>query len=144
MKYYFNKSNSNQDRALDTIGDAFNAFFKPIFYDEKLDSMKTDIKETDKSYELEVELPGFSKEDISISLEEQYLTISAEKTEKQEDESDKHRYLRKERSVSCSRSFYIGDVKEDSVKASYTNGVLEVSLPKLEPEPPQKRSIAIE
>ena len=70
------------------IDDAFDALFRPLFYDEKLDAMKTDIKETPTAYELEVEMPGFEKEDINISVENGYMTISAEKKEKAEDKGE--------------------------------------------------------
>lgn len=141
MKNYIFKT--NYEHPLDAVNDAFESLIKPIFYDEKLDSMKTDIKETDNGYELEVEMPGFDKADINISLENEYLTISAEKKQDSEEESKK-RYLRKERSISCSRSYYVGDVKETDIKASYDNGVLRVILPKAQPEAPQKHSISIE
>ncbi len=141
MKNYLSKTNGSNP--MDIFSDAFDSFLKPLFYDEKFDSMKTDIKESESGYELEVEMPGFEKEDISLSIESGYLTISAQKKDKKESD-DKQRYLRKERSVSCQRSYYIGDIKEDSVKARYCNGVLEVTLPKQEPEKPQKRTISIE
>ncbi len=130
-------------RANDNAVDFFDNFFKPLFYDEKFDSMKTDIKETDNGYELEVEMPGFEKGDINISLENEYLTVSAEKQARDEDKSN-DRYVRKERSVSCARSFYVGDVAERDVKASYNNGVLKLTLPKEQENKPAKHTIAIE
>lgn len=142
MKNYLQRGNNSHP--LDFFGDAFDNFFKPIFYDEKFDSMKTDIKDNGDSYQLEVEMPGFEKEDINISLEDGYLTVSAQKQEKEEEGDKERRYLRKERSVSCQRSFYVGDVKEDAVKAKYCNGVLELCMPKNEPEKPQKRNISID
>ena len=127
------------------IDDAFDALFRPLFYDEKLDAMKTDIKETPTAYELEVEMPGFEKEDINISVENGYMTISAEKKEQAEDKGEGHRYVRKERSVSCQRSYYIGDTEEDTIKAKYDKGVLSVTVPKKEEKKPEgKRSIAID
>ena len=62
--------------------DPFNDFFRPIFYDEKFDSMRTDIRESDQSYELDIELPGFDKSEISVSLENGYLTVGAKKEER--------------------------------------------------------------
>ena len=123
MKNYLINYRNNP---VDFIDDAFDALFRPLFYDEKLDAMKTDIKETPTAYELEVEMPGFEKEDINISVEG-------------------HRYVRKERSVSCQRSYYIGDTEEDTIKAKYDKGVLSVTVPKKEEKKPEgKRSIAID
>ena len=85
------------------------------------------------------------KEDINISVENGYMTISAEKKEKAEDKGEGHRYVRKERSVSCQRSYYIGDTEEDTIKAKYDKGVLSVTVPKKEEKKPEgKRSIAID
>lgn len=81
MKNYITRYNNNHP--LDFFGDAFDDFFRPLFYDEKLDSMKTDIKETATAYELDVEMPGFDKEDINIDVENGYMTIRAEKKEKE-------------------------------------------------------------
>ncbi len=137
MKTYLQRRNS------DDLFDAFNDFFKPMFYDEHLDSMKTDIRETDKEYLLDIELPGFKKEEIKVSLEDGYLTVSAERKEEKSQEGV--RFLRKECSVSCQRSYYVGeDVEEASVKGRYENGVLELTLPKLPPKKPVAKTIAIE
>lgn len=138
MKNYLTKTND-----FDNAVGFFDNFFKPLFYDEKFDSMKTDIKETENGYELEVEMPGFEKGDINISLENDYLTISAEK-KANEEEDGKNRYVRKERSVSCSRSYYVGDISENDVKACYNNGLLKVSLPKEQEEKPSKHTIDID
>ena len=136
---------SHRNYPLDFFDDAFDSFFRPVFYDEKFDAMKTDIKETPNSYEMEIEMPGFDKEDISVSVENGYMTIGAEKKEKEEDKNEAHRYVRKERSVSCQRSYYIGDTEESTIKARYDKGVLYVSVPKKEEKKPEgKRSIAID
>ena len=116
MKNYltnYNRSNS----PFDFIDSAFDDLFRPLFYDEKLDAMKTDIRETKDAYILDVEMPGFEKSEISMDVENGYLTIRAEKSEKDEEDKKEHRYVRKERSVSCQRSYYIGDADEDSIKA---------------------------
>lgn len=144
MKNYITNYNRN-NRALDFFDNAFDDFFRPLFYDEKLDSMKTDIKETANSYILDVEMPGYEKEDISLDLENGYLTIRAEKKEKEESGKEEHRYVRKERSVSCQRSYYVGEIEEDTIKAKYDKGVLTVTLPKKEEKKPEaKRNITIE
>ena len=144
MKNYltnYNRSNS----PFDFIDSAFDDLFRPLFYDEKLDAMKTDIRETKDAYILDVEMPGFEKSEISMDVENGYLTIRAEKSEKDEEDKKEHRYVRKERSVSCQRSYYIGDADEDSIKAKYDKGVLTVTLPKKEEEKPApKKSIAID
>ena len=145
MKNYLTRYNNSNNNPLDFFGDAFDDFFRPLFYDEKFDSMKTDIKETANAYELDVEMPGFDKEDISIDVDNGYMTIRAEKKEKEESGKEEHRYVRKERSVSCQRSYYIGDTEESDIKAKYDKGILTVTLPKKEEKKLEgKKTIAIE
>lgn len=94
--------------------------------------MRTDVRETENSYELDVDLPGFKKEEIQVELEDGYLTISASKgMEKKEDEKNS-KYIRQERySGSCSRSFYVGDnVTEQDIAAKFEDGILKLSIPK--------------
>lgn len=114
----------------DLIDDAFDSFFRPFYVDSESSFMKTDIKETDKDYVLDVEMPGFDKKDINLKFESGYITISAKKDQSEENS----RYIRRERAVSCSRSYYMGDVDETQIKAKYENGVLSVSVPKDKPE----------
>lgn len=143
MKNYLTRCNNSHP--LDFFGDAFDDFFRPLFYDEKLDAMKTDIKETKDAYIMDVEMPGFEKQDISLELENGYLTIRAEKSEKNAKEEEEHRYVRKERSVSCQRSYYVGEAEEGDIKAKYVNGILSVTIPKKEEKKPEsKKNIAIE
>ena len=93
--------------------------------------MKTDVHETEDSYELAIDLPGFKKEEINVDLKDGYLTISAEKGLDKDEQDRKGRFIRQERwSGACSRSFYVGDVKPEDVKARYEHGVLSLSLPK--------------
>ncbi len=135
-------SRRNNDLGFNFFEDAFDDFFKPVFYGVKDCAMKTDIKETEKGYELSVDMPGYDKNDISLSLDNGYLKIQAQKQEKDEDEKS---FIRRERSFSCSRSYYVGDaVTEEDVKAKYNNGTLELFVPKKEKQIPQKRNIAIE
>ena len=96
--------------------------------------MQTDIRETKDGYELDVDLPGYDKKDISLELKDGYLTIRANRNEEKEDKG--HHYLRKERFTgSCSRSFYVGEnVKETDVHAKFDNGILKLSFPKEEPK----------
>ncbi len=139
MKTYLQKRNSGD------VFDVFEDFFKPMFYDEQLDSMRTDIKETDKDYQLSIEMPGFKKDEIKVALENGYLTVSAEKNEQQEEGGENAKYLRKECRVSCQRSYYVGDqVQEEAVKAKYENGMLLLTVPKEEPKKLAAKSIAIE
>ena len=111
--------------------------------------MKTDIKETDKGYELAVDLPGFTKDEVQATLDNGYLTISAEKgLDKDEKEKESGRYIRKERYAgACSRSFYVGeDVSEEDIKAEFKHGLLTLFVPKKEAKSAveQKKTIAIE
>ena len=122
--------------------DAFDDFFRPVFFKKNTEVMKTDIKELADSYEMDIEMPGFSKENIDLSLENGYLTVSACSNEKQE--SEDHKYLRRERSCSYKRSYYIGDYKKADVKAGYENGILKITLPKKQPEKAEDNKIYIE
>lgn len=112
--------------------DLFDDVFQDAFFgrgENKI--MKTDVKEHDDSYELIIDLPGFEKENINISMEDDYLTIHA-KTDSKKEEQEKGKYVRKERySGEFSRSYYVGDdVTDENIKASFKNGVLNVILPK--------------
>lgn len=120
----------------------------PLYGKHARNLMKTDIRETDdaKAYRLAVDLPGFKKDEISLDLRDGYLTISAEKGLDQDKESKKGRVLRQERYTgSCSRSFYVGDVKSEEIKAKYESGVLTVLVPKEDvKKSPVGTAIAIE
>ena len=110
--------------------------------------MKTDVKEHEGGYEVDIDLPGFKKEDISISLENGYLTVSAAKGLDKEEKDKKGKLIRQERYAgSLTRSFYVGEqITEEDIKAKYENGVLSFTVPKKE-EPkklPERKTIAIE
>ena len=141
----------------------FDDFFGFPFYDDKADKkvetklygrhaqnlMKTDIKETDAGYELEIDLPGFTKDEVSAELNNGYLTVSAAKgLDQDEQEKDTGRYIRRERYAgSCQRSFYVGDdVTEEDIKGEFKHGILKLFVPKKEAKPAveQKKYIAIE
>ncbi len=145
----------------ESLFDEFMDFFP--FYDEKdmkklekklygrhaRNIMKTDIKETDNSYELEMDLPGFKKDEIQLSLENGYLTVSAVKgLDKDETEKKTGKYIRRERYAgACERSFYVGeDVTEEDIKAEFKHGILKLCIPKKEPakQIEDKKYIAIE
>ena len=121
----------------------FDNIFFPYEHKES-NMMKTDIKENENDYELQVEVPGVNKENISIDYENGYVTIAA-KTNKSKDEKDKEgNYIRRERySGSYSRSYYVGKVDRESIKAKLDNGVLSIIVPKAKAEE-QKKAIAIE
>ena len=97
-------------------------------------SMKTDIRETETTYELDVAVPGYKKEDVKLTLKDGYLTISATTSNNVDETDDNGKYIRRERSFgSCSRSFYVGeDVTKDDIKAKLTDGILNVIIPKKE------------
>ena len=109
--------------------------------------MKTDVKELDDSYEVDVDLPGFKKDEIHLELNNGYLTISTEKSVEKDNEGKKGKMLRQERySGVMQRSFFVGEhLTEEDIKASYDNGVLHVIIPKKEaPKAPEKKTILIE
>ena len=111
--------------------------------------MKTDIKEMKDGYELEIDLPGFKKDEITVSLEDGNLTISAAKGLDQEEQEKKTgRYIRRERYAgACERSFYVGeDLNVDDIKAEFKHGILKLFVPKKEEKPAveEKKYISIE
>ena len=100
--------------------------------------MKTDIKETDDNYELIVDLPGFKKDEIKVSLEDGYLTIEAAKgLDEDEQEKKTGKYIRKERYAgACQRSFYVGDnLTQEDIKGEFKHGILTLNVPKKEAKP---------
>ena len=94
--------------------------------------LRTDVKETEGAYELFINLPGFKKDDVKVQLKDGYLSISAETSEEQEEQNQEGEFIRRERyRGSCSRSFYNGDeILEDSIRAKFEEGVLQIELPK--------------
>ena len=122
--------------------DVFVDFFAPTFLGRQVREMKTDVRESDKDYELSIDMPGFDKKDITVSLKDGYLTVKANRQEKEE---NKGNYLRQERSVSCSRSYFVGDgVTETDVKAKYDNGTLTLIVPKIKEKEIPSGNIEIE
>ena len=116
--------------------DLFDDFFKGDFFPKKENLMKTDIKETKDNYLIEMDLPGYDKDNINLSLKDGYLSISA-KVEKEENENEEEKYVRKERFYGeCSRSFYVGDnLTEEDISAEFKNGILKITVPKKEEKP---------
>ena len=120
----------------------------PLYGKNAKRMMKTDIRETESSYELDVDLPGFKKDEIKASLENGYLTISAAKGLDKDEKDKDGKYIRQERYAGAmSRSFYVGDeVTQEDIKAKYEDGILKLSIPKKEKKPAveQDNHIAIE
>ena len=109
--------------------------------------MKTDIREHDRGYELDVDLPGFKKDEIKVELENGYLTISAAKGLDKDEQDKQGKYIRRERYAGAmQRSFYVGDaVTEEDVKAKFEDGILRLSIPKKDAKAVEtKKTIAIE
>ena len=109
--------------------------------------MKTDVKETDTGYEVDIDLPGFKKDEINAQLDNGYLTISADKALDKDEKDKKGKYIRKERYAGAmSRSFYVGEgITQEDIKAKYEDGILRLSVPKKEAKAVEnKKYIAIE
>ena len=108
--------------------------------------MKTDVKETDKGYEVAIDLPGFKKDEVTIQLKDGYLNISAAKGLDKDEKDKKDKYIRKERYAgSMSRSFYVGDISENDIHAKYEDGILTLDIPKEDTKAVEsKHYIAIE
>ena len=93
--------------------------------------MSTDVRETDKGYMVDIDMPGFKKDDISLDLQNGYLTITANRSEDLDEKDNEGRYIRQERCTgSCARSFYVGDaVKKEDIHAKFEDGILHIVLP---------------
>ena len=136
--------------------DFMNDFAFPSFpdVDKKLygkhakNIMKTDVKENDHAYEIDIDLPGFKKDEIKMQLQDGYLTVSAEKGLDKDEKTKEGKYIRRERYAgSMSRSFFVGDqITEDDIHPKYENGILTFSVPKKEQKAIEDRKhyIAIE
>lgn len=114
-------------------------------FDSMSGLMRTDVIEKENAYQLEAELPGFNKEDISIDLKNDTLTISASHNENNDEKDSDGKYIRRERrSSSYQRSFHVEGLKPEDIIAQYRNGVLTVNLPKKEAIPEKEEAIKIE
>ena len=139
-------------------GNLFDDFFddsfgmmnarNPLYGKHARNLMKTDIKETDSGFELEMDLPGFKKDEIKVSLDNGYMTVSAAKgLDKDEQEKKSGKYIRRERYAgACERSFYVGEnVTEADIKGEFKHGILKLLVPKKDkPAVEEKKYIAIE
>ena len=122
-------------------------FKDPFFTEHENKIMRTDIREKDNKYLIDIDLPGYEKDNIKISVEDGYLTVQAT-IDSNEEEKEKGKFVRRERYMgSCSRSFYVGeDVKSEDIKASFKKGILKLEVPKMDKkkELPDKKYIEIE
>ena len=119
----------------------------PLYGKNAKNLMKTDVRETDNTYELDIDLPGFKKDEVQLDLKDGYLTISAAKGLDKDQEDKKGKYIRQERYAgACSRSFFVGEgIEPRDVSAKFEDGILRVSLPKqVKKELPRNSAIAIE
>ena len=119
----------------------------PLYGKNAKNLMKTDVRETDNTYELDVDLPGFKKDEVQLDLKDGYLSISAAKGLDKDQEDKKGKYIRQERYAgACSRSFFVGEeIEPRDVSAKFEDGILRVSLPKrVKKELPRNSTIAIE
>lgn len=131
----------------DLFDDWMDFPFEKLLLNHEKNMMKTDIQEIDNGYEMDIDLPGFKKEDIHAQLTNGYLTISASKNLDKEEKDNNGRYIRHERyGGSMSRSFYVGDgVKETDIHAKFEDGILKLTIPKMDKkEIEQNNYIAIE
>ena len=117
----------------------------PLYGKHAKNLMKTDVRETEDTYEVDVDLPGFKKDEINVDLKDGYLTISAAKGLDKDEKDKKGRYIRQERYAgACSRSFYVGEIEPEDVSAKYEDGILKLSMPKqAKQELPKRTTIAI-
>ena len=131
--------------------DLFDSFFKDFARPSKnvvryttpnTNVMRTDIRETEGSYELDIDLPGYKKEDVTAELKDGYLTVSAKTSASKEEKTENGKYIRKERySGSCSRSFYVGEqIEQQDIKAKFEDGILKVTVPKKDAKPAEEEN----
>ena len=119
----------------------------PLYGKHAKNLMKTDVRETESTYELDVDLPGFTKDEVNVELKNGYLTIQAAKGLDKDQSDKKGKYIRQERYAgACSRTFYVGEgVEPEDVTAKFENGILQLSIPKSAPKQlPKTTAIAIE
>ena len=130
------------------FGENFMGSHNPLFGRREHNMMKTDIKEKDGNYILDMDLPGCKKEDVALKLENGYLTVAANREVDEDKKDDNGNYIRQERySGSCQRSFYVGeDVTQEDIKGEYKHGILKLFVPKKEAKPvvEEKKHITIE
>ena len=117
--------------------DSFDRTFfggrNPLYGKREKNLMKTDVREVENHYEVDIGLPGFKKDEVNVELQDGYLTVSASKGLDKDQKDKEGRYIRQERySGTCSRTFYVGDLKKEDISAKYEDGILRLTLPKAE------------
>ncbi len=125
----------------------FNRMMRPLYGKHAQNMMKTDVRETDNSYELDIDLPGFKKDEISVQLDNGYLSISASKGLDKDEENKNGKYIRRERYAgSMNRTFYVGSqLTQQDIQAKFEDGILKISVPKKDVQQiEQNKYIAIE
>lgn len=134
--------------ATDVFDDMFRTPFGMNNTFTGMKSMNSDIKELDDGYQIDMELPGYGKDDVQAELKDGYMTITAKRAENKDEKDENGKYIRRERySGSCQRSFYVGDaVIEEDIKAKFKDGILTIQIPKKEqlPQKDEKKFITIE
>lgn len=133
--------------------DLFDEMFRDPFFGRTYDNadtqiMKTDVQENDQAYVIDMELPGYAKEDVKAELKDGYLTITASKNQNNDQKDENGRYIRRERYTgTCKRTFYVGEsVSQEDIKAGFKDGILRLAIPKkeLQPGKDQPKLITIE
>ena len=135
------------DRRIDRYLNGRHGVNRELYGKKARNMMKTDVRETDNSYELDIDLPGFKKDEINVQLDNGYLSISAAKGLDKDEEKKNSKYIRRERYAGAmSRTFYVGDnLTQQDIKAKFENGILKISVPKKDVQQvAQNNHIAIE
>lgn len=131
----------------DDFDKEFNRMMRPLYGKHAQNMMKTDVRETDNSYELDIDLPGFKKDEIKVELDNGYLSISAAKGLDKNEENKDGKYIRRERYAGAmNRTFYVGDnLTQQDIQAKFEDGILKISVPKKDVQQiEQNKYIAIE
>ena len=131
----------------DDFDKEFNRMMRPLYGKHAQNMMKTDVRETDNSYELDIDLPGFKKDEIKVELDNGYLSISAAKGLDKDEEKKDGKYIRRERYAgSMNRTFYVGNqLTQQDIQAKFEDGILKISVPKKDVQQiEQNKYIAIE
>ena len=131
----------------DDFDKEFNRMMRPLYGKHAQNMMKTDVRETENSYELDIDLPGFKKDEITVQLDNGYLSISASKGLDKDEEKKDGKYIRRERYAgSMNRTFYVGSqLTQQDIQAKFEDGILKISVPKKDVQQiEQNKYIAIE
>ena len=131
----------------DDFDKEFNRMMRPLYGKHAQNMMKTDVRETDNSYELDIDLPGFKKDEIKVELDNGYLSISTAKGLDKDEEKKDGKYIRRERYAGAmNRTFYVGDnLTQQDIQAKFEDGILKISVPKKDVQQiEQNKYIAIE